>query len=667
MNKRIMQDDALSASSAAQTHAQTQEQAQAHANAGATLRLTMAQALVRYLAAQRVASEDGSGTEPLFGGVFAIFGHGNVAGIGEALYQHRDELPTLRAHNEQAMAHSAIAYAKAHFRRRMMAVTTSIGPGATNLLTAAALAHVNRLPVLLLPGDIFVSRAPDPVLQQLEDCADGGVSANDAFKPLSRYFDRIVHPAQLLSALPRAIRVLTDAALCGPVTLALPQDVQAQAWDFPADFFATRVIRFHAPAPRIDEIEAACARLRQAKHPLIVAGGGVLYGRAADALQHFASAHGIPVAETQAGKSALAWNDPLNTGALGVTGSPAANALAHDADCVLAVGTRLQDFTTGSNTLFTQADVIAINANAFDGLKHRALVVEADARLALDALGESLHGWHAERAWTARAHKLAASWRDTVHTLTHAPQRDAVLPYEGDVIGAVQRSSTHSANDDIVVCAAGTLPAELHKLWRAGRPGAYHVEYGYSCMGYEIAGGLGVKLARPEREVIVMLGDGSYLMLNSEIATSVMLDAKLIVIVLDNRGFGCINRLQQACGGAPFNNLLADSLQGAAGAPRIDFAAHARALGAEAEHVGHLAELEAALRRARAATRTYVISIDTDPARTTGDGGWWWEVAVPEVSPREAVRVARAKYDAQLAARAEPPASLPHDARHAHE
>ncbi|MFP3602677.1 3D-(3,5/4)-trihydroxycyclohexane-1,2-dione acylhydrolase (decyclizing) [Paraburkholderia sp. SIMBA_053] len=624
---------------------------------GTTIRLTTAQALVRYLAAQRVATEDGLGTEPLFGGVFAIFGHGNVAGMGEALYQHRDELPTLRAHNEQAMAHSAIAYAKAHFRRRMMAVTTSIGPGATNLLTAAALAHVNRLPVLLLPGDIFVSRAPDPVLQQVEDFHDGGVSANDAFKPVSRYFDRIMHPAQLLSALPRALRVLTDAASCGPVTLALPQDVQAQAWDLPAEFFAPRIVTFYAPAPRVDEIDAAVARLQRAKRPLIVAGGGVLYGRATDALQRFAAAHGIPVAETQAGKSSLAWDDPLNAGSLGVTGSPAANALARDADCVLALGTRLQDFTTGSNTLFTQADVIGINANAFDALKHRAQVVEADARLALDALAERLQDWQADRAWTSRAHELAASWRDTVHALTHAPQRESVLPYEGDVIGAVQRSSTNSPANDIVVCAAGTLPGELHKLWRAGTPGAYHVEYGYSCMGYEIAGGLGVKLARPEREVIVMVGDGSYLMMNSEIATSVMLGAKLIVVVLDNRGYGCINRLQQACGGAPFNNLLEDSMQGPLGAPQIDFAAHARALGARAEHAANVAELEAALQRARSADRTYVISIDTDPARTTSDGGWWWEVAVPEVSPRASVREARANYDAQISARGKPPAS----------
>jgi 3D-(3,5/4)-trihydroxycyclohexane-1,2-dione acylhydrolase (decyclizing) len=620
---------------------------------GQTVRLTAAQALVRYLAAQRVACEDGSGrTEPLFGGVFAIFGHGNVAGLGEALYHWRHELPTLRAHNEQAMAHSAIAFAKAHFRRRMMAVTTSIGPGATNLVTAAALAHVNRLPLLLLPGDIFVSREPDPVLQQVEATHDGGVSANDALKPVSRYFDRIVHPAQLLTALPRALRVLTDAALCGPVTLALPQDVQATAWDYPASFFTPRLVSFHASAPVQAEIHAALAQIfRSAKRPLIIAGGGVLYSRASETLQALAAARGIPVAETQAGKGALAWDDPLNVGAIGVTGSPAANALAREADCILAIGTRLQDFTTGSNSLFRHAHVIGINASGFDALKHDGLAVEADARLALAALGDELGNWRADANWTARALQLAGEWREGVERLTHAPQDRNCLPYDADVIGAVQRSSSRSPTDDIVVCAAGTLPAELHKLWRAGRPGAYHVEYGYSCMGYEIAGGLGAKLARPDREVIVMLGDGSYLMMNSEIATSVMLGAKLIIVVIDNRGYGCINRLQQACGGAPFNNLFDDCAQGPLGAPRIDFASHARSLGAQAEHVANIAELEAAMQRARASTRTYLISIDTDPARTTEDGGWWWEVAVPEVSSRAAVREARERYNEGLAAR----------------
>ncbi|WP_028208034.1 3D-(3,5/4)-trihydroxycyclohexane-1,2-dione acylhydrolase (decyclizing) [Paraburkholderia nodosa] len=643
MNQRIAPGDDASLESA-----QNATPA-AHAS---TVRLTAAQALVRYLAAQRVASEDGSGrTEPLFGGVFAIFGHGNVAGIGEALYQYRHELPTLRAHNEQAMAHSAIAYAKAHFRRRMMAVTTSIGPGATNLVTAAALAHVNRLPVLLLPGDIFVSREPDPVLQQIEDLHDGGISANDSLRPVSRYFDRIVHPAQLLTALPRALRVLTDAALCGPVTLALPQDVQAMAWDYPASFFTPRLVTFHTPAPVQTEIDAALTQLHRAKRPLIVAGGGVLYARASQALQTLAASRGIPVAETQAGKGSLAWDDPLNVGALGVTGSPAANELARDADCVLAVGTRLQDFTTGSNSLFANAHVIGVNANGFDALKHDGLAVQADARQALAALNDELINWRADANWTAHAQGLANEWRASIERLTHAPQDRNRLPYDADVIGAVQRSSSRSYTEDIVVCAAGTLPAELHKLWRAGQPGAYHVEYGYSCMGYEIAGGLGAKLARPDREVIVMVGDGSYLMMNSEIATSVMLGAKLIVVVLDNRGYGCINRLQQACGGAPFNNLFDDCAQGPLGAPRIDFASHARSLGAQAEHVANVAELEAALQRARASSRTYVVCIDTDPARTTEEGGWWWEVAVPEVSTRAAVREAREHYEEQVAQR----------------
>ncbi|MFM0051396.1 3D-(3,5/4)-trihydroxycyclohexane-1,2-dione acylhydrolase (decyclizing) [Caballeronia grimmiae] len=610
------------------------------------VRLTVAQALVRYLAALRTEN-----SEPLFGGVFAIFGHGNVAGMGEALYRHREALPTYRAHNEQAMAHSAIAYAKAHMRRRMMAVTTSIGPGATNLVTAAALAHVNRLPVLLLPGDIFVSRAPDPVLQQVEDSQDGGSSVNDALKAVSRYFDRIVHPAQLLSALPRAIRVLTDAALCGPVTLALPQDVQAMAYDYPASFFEPHTVDFHSPAALPREVERAAAMLRESREPLIVSGGGVLYGLASDALRDFAHRHGIPVAETQAGKGALAWDDALNVGGIGVTGSSAANELAHASDCVLAVGTRLQDFTTGSNTLFTQARLVAINANPFDALKQHAAAIEADARLALDALSQALGDWRASPQWTTRAHRAANDWRETVAHVTNMPLPDGTLPREADVIGAVQRSDDASAANDIVVCAAGTLPADLQKLWRTSTPGGYHVEYGYSCMGYEIAGGVGVKLARPEREVIVIVGDGSYLMMNSELATSVMLGAKLIVVLLDNRGYGCINRLQQACGGAPFNNLLDDCKHGSLGIPNIDFAMHARSMGALAEHVADIDELQAAMKRARAADRSYLISIDTDPARITEEGGWWWEVAVPEVSDRDAVVSARAEYERAIRAR----------------
>jgi 3D-(3,5/4)-trihydroxycyclohexane-1,2-dione acylhydrolase (decyclizing) len=605
-----------------------------------TIRLTAAQALVRYLAELRTDLE---GEQPLFGGVFAIFGHGNVAGIGEALYQVRDRLPTFRAHNEQAMALAAIAYAKANMRRRMMACTTSIGPGATNMVTAAAVAHVNRLPVLLLPGDIFVSRAPDPVLQQVEDFHDGGISANDCFRPVSRYFDRIVHPEQLLTALPRAIHVLTDPALCGPVTLAMPQDVQTMAYDWPEDFFSPQRITMRAVPPAPAALHEAAAALKHAKRPLIVSGGGVLYGEATDMLRGFADGHGVPVAETQAGKGALPWDHPLQLGSIGVTGSTAANALAREADLVLAVGTRLQDFTTGSHSLFSQARLLNLNVNGFDAIKLRGLALQADARSGLQALDTALAGWKADAVWTATATKLAAEWRAQVDAIIG--RRDAKLPYEGEVIGAVQRSAADSAAGDIVVCAAGGLPGELHKLWRTSVPGGYHLEYGYSCMGYEIAGGLGVKMARPDREVIVIVGDGSYLMMNSEIATSLMLGLKLVIVLLDNRGYGCIHRLQQACGGAPFNNLFDNCVQSAHGAPRIDFVAHATSLGAVAEKADDIAGLETALKRARTAGRTSVICIETDPNRSTEEGGWWWEVAVPEVSQRKEVVAARKAYE----------------------
>jgi 3D-(3,5/4)-trihydroxycyclohexane-1,2-dione acylhydrolase (decyclizing) len=575
--------------------------------------------------------------------VWAIFGHGNVAGMGEALYAHRHELPTYRAHNEQAMAHAAIAYAKASMRRRMMACTTSIGPGATNLVTAAATAHVNRLPVLFLPGDVFASRAPDPVLQQVEDFHDGTVSANDCFRPVSRYFDRIVHPEQLLTALPRAVHVLTDAALCGPVTLALPQDVQTMAFDWPEAFFAPPPVRFTPMPPADDHVAAAAEAIRAAKRPLIVAGGGVLYAEAAGALRTFADAHGIPVAETQAGKGALPWDHPLQQGAIGVTGATAANEAASEADLVIAVGTRLQDFTTGSNALFAQARLVSINVSGFDALKWRGVPVRADAGLGFAALSRALDGWRADETWTASARERADRWRGEILRITGV--RDVPLPYDGEVIGAIQRGVADSPRDDVVVCAAGSLPGELHKLWRVATPGGYHVEYGYSCMGYEIAGGIGVKMARPDREVIVVIGDGSYLMLNSEIATSVMLGRKLVIVVLDNRGYGCISRLQQAVGGAPFNNLLDDCGANGGKAPPIDFAAHARALGAQAEHVRGIAELEAALGRARAAKGTYVVSIDTSPSRSTAEGGCWWEVAVPAVSGRAEVAAARRQYE----------------------
>ncbi|MFL5006261.1 MAG: 3D-(3,5/4)-trihydroxycyclohexane-1,2-dione acylhydrolase (decyclizing) [Microvirga sp.] len=606
-----------------------------------TLRLTMAQALVRYLAAQRTECE--GRIEPLFAGVWAIFGHGNVAGIGEALSGARDRLPTYRAHNEQAMAHAAIAFAKASRRRRMMACTTSIGPGATNMVTAAAVAHVNRLPVLLLPGDVFASRRPDPVLQQVEDFSDGTASANDCFRPVSRYFDRITRPEQILTALPRALAVLTDPAECGPATLALCQDVQAEAFDYPERFFAERVWRLRRIRPDERELVDAAALVGRAKKPLIVAGGGVHYAEASETLKRFAEAHDIPVAETQAGKSALPHEHPLNMGAIGVTGTSAANALAAEADVVLAVGTRLQDFTTGSWALFRNPEttIIGLNVQNFDAEKHGALPLVCDAQVGLERLSAALGGRRAPLVWAERAASEKARWRALAAAATAAT--NAALPSDAQVIGAVQRAGEPS---DIVVCAAGGLPGELHKLWQASEPGGYHLEYGYSCMGYEIAGGLGVKMARPEREVIVMVGDGSYLMMNSEIATSVMLGKKLTIVVLDNRGFGCIDRLQRATGSESFNNLFEHTRHEAL--PQIDFVAHAASLGAIAEKAAGLTELEAALARARRASRTSVIVIDTDPLAATAAGGHWWDVAVPEVSERAEVRSARAAYESAL-------------------
>jgi 3D-(3,5/4)-trihydroxycyclohexane-1,2-dione acylhydrolase (decyclizing) len=605
-----------------------------------TIRLTAAQALVRFLAAQRT-DEDGR-ERPIFAGIWAIFGHGNVAALGEALAQAQDALPTFRAHNEQAMAHAAIAFAKATRRRRMMACTSSIGPGATNMVTAAALAHVNRLPVLFLPGDVFANRRPDPVLQQVEVFGDGTVSANDCFRPVSRYFDRLTRPEQLLTMLPRAMAVLTDPAECGPVTLALCQDVQAEAYDYPLAFFDEHVHRIRRLRPDACELTDAVAALRAARAPLIIAGGGVHYADAHAALDHLARDCAIPVAETQAGKGALPHDHPLNLGAIGVTGTAAANALAGEADLVLAVGTRLQDFTTGSRALFVNPTrrLIGLNVQAFDAAKHGAAMLICDAREGLEALSAALHGHRTPEIWTRRAADAIAEWNAAVQAATSST--DAPRPSDAQVIGAVQRSlSPHS----IVVGAAGGLPGEMHKLWRASDPGSYHLEYGYSCMGYEIGGGLGVKLARPEAEVVVMVGDGSYLMLNSEIATSVMLGLKLIIVLLDNGGFGCIDRLQRASGGASFNNLLADARR--VTLPRIDFRAHAESLGAIAEQATGIVALEAALARARAADRTSVIVIETDPRASTEAGGHWWDVAVPEVSAREEVRVARAAYERQ--------------------
>ena len=606
-----------------------------------TVHLTMAQAVTRFLAAQMTVVD---GTKlPLFGGVWAIFGHGNVAALGEALYQVRDSLPTFRAHNEQAMAHAAVAFAKASFRRRMMAVTSSIGPGATNMVTAAAVAHVNRLPLLLLPGDIFAGRRPDPVLQQIEDFGDGTVSANDCFRPVSRYFDRITRPEQIVQALSRAMTVLTDPAECGPVTLALCQDVQAEAYDYPTSFFAEQVWTHRRIRPDEQELAVAAHSLGGARMPLIVAGGGVLYSDAASTLRGFAERHGIPVCETQAGKSVLPHDHPLNMGAVGVTGTAVANKLAEQADVILAVGTRLQDFTTGSWALFKNPALllIGLNVQPFDASKHGALPLLADARAGLDEMSRVLAHWSAPEIWRSEAAAAKASWMLALRAATAAG--NVTLPTDAQVIGAVQRTAVENT---VVVCAAGGLPGELHKLWQATVPGGYHLEYGFSCMGYEIAGGLGVKMARPDDEVIVMVGDGSYLMMNSEIATSVMLGLKLTIVVLDNRGFGCINRLQRATGGASFNNLLEHARHEIM--PDIDFAAHAGALGAIARKVGSLAELETGVAAARMAARTTVLVIDTDPLASTEAGGHWWDVAVPEVSVREEVNDARRQYEKAL-------------------
>lgn len=601
-----------------------------------TIRLTMAQAVARFLTKQKTVI-DGE-TVPIFGGVFAIFGHGNVAGVGEALHGVKDTLPTYRAQNEQGMANAAIAYAKASFRRRFMACTSSIGPGALNMVTAAALAHVNRLPVLLLPGDVFANRLPDPVLQQVEDWGDGTVSANDCFKPVSRYFDRITRPEQIIPALRRAMQVLTDPAECGPVTLSLCQDVQAEAYDYPESFFAEKVWVPRRVMPDAEEFAAAAAALRMAKKPVIIAGGGVLYSQASDSLRNFAEAHGIPVMETQAGKSALPHDHRLNMGSVGVTGSSASNALAQDADVVLAVGTRLQDFTTGSWALFQNPDlkIIGLNMQPFDAHKHNGMPLVADARVGLDALNAALPGWVVEADWTEKAEAGKEDWLIAADKATATT--NAELPSDAQVIGAVQRARENAT----LVCAAGGLPGELHKLWKAGKPGSYHLEYGFSTMGYEIAGGLGVKLARPEDDVVVMVGDGSYMMLNSEIASSIMLGAKLTIVLLDNAGYGCINRLQMATGGANFNNLLKDTHH--VTLPGIDFAAHAAAMGAVTRKVSSIAELETVLQETEGVDRTTVIVIDTDPLITTDDGGSWWDVAVPEVSDRPQVNAAREGY-----------------------
>ena len=599
-----------------------------------TIRLTAAQAMVRWLENQHTA--DGS---RFIEGIWAIFGHGNVAGIGEALHERRETFPTWRGHNEQTMAHTAIAYAKASKRKKAMAVTTSIGPGATNVVTAAALAYVNRLPLLIIPGDVFANRAPDPVLQQVENFADGTVSANDCFRPVSRYFDRIMRPEQIMTALPRALRVMTDPAECGPATLAFCQDVQAEAFDYPESFFAPKVWHIRRPEPDAGELEQAIAAIRAAKKPVIVAGGGVIYSEAEEALAAFATAHGIPVVETQAGKSALPHDHQMNFGPVGVTGSSSANIVCEAADLVIGVGTRFQDFTTGSWSLFKNPSrrILSVNVQPYDAGKHGAISLVADARVALAALAGALKGV----TFAAPDAKLKSEWAAAKAAVKAAPDGAGnALPTDMQVVGAVQRASGAKT---VVMGAAGTMPGELHKIWDAAQ-GGYHMEYGFSCMGYEIAGALGIKMARPDADVVCMVGDGSYMMANSELATAVMMGVPFTVVITDNRGYGCINRLQKHTGGAPFNNLLDDAYH--VNPSAIDFVAHAASMGARAVKAGSVAELEAKITELRGGAVPSVIVIDTDPAPSTAAGGTWWEVGVPEVSVRPTVREARAKYEA---------------------
>ncbi len=600
-----------------------------------TIRLTAAQAMMRWLSVQM--NEDG---ERFIEGVWAIFGHGNVAGIGEALQGIGAALPTWRGQNEQTMAHAAIAFAKASKRRRAMAVTSSIGPGATNMVTAAALAHVNRLPLLIVPGDVFANRAPDPVLQQIEDFDDGVVSANDCFRPVSRYFDRISRPEHLLTALPRAMQTMTDPAKCGPVTLAFCQDVQAEAHDYPESFFAPKVWRIRRPEPDAGELAEVIAAIKAAERPVIVAGGGVVYSGAEADLLAFARKHNVPLCETQAGKGAVDWEEGLNLGSPGVTGGDAANRALAEADLVLGVGTRFQDFTTGSWTVFANParKLVSINVTGYDAAKHGALPLVADAKVALAKIGAAL----GDRAWPDRDTEARAAWYAATDAVMAAPNTDG-LPTDAQVIGAVQRQA---GPETVVMCAAGTMPGALHTLWRASA-GGYHMEYGFSCMGYEIAGAMGIKLARPSAEVICFVGDGSYMMANSELATAVMRKVPFTVVLTDNRGYGCINRLQMGTGGAEFNNLYSSANVEAQ--PEIDFVAHAAAMGAHAVKATGIADLEAKIVEARGRDIPSVIVLDTDPYPGTGAGGHWWDVAVPEVSDREDVRAARENYERQAA------------------
>jgi 3D-(3,5/4)-trihydroxycyclohexane-1,2-dione acylhydrolase (decyclizing) len=622
------------------------------------VRLTVGQAIVRYLAVQ--FSERDGVRRRLVPGVWAIFGHGNVAGLGQALEELGGSagLPTYRAQNEQAMVHAAAAYAKHANRLATFACTASVGPGSSNMLTAAAGATINRLPVLLLPSDTFATRGVDPVLQQLEHPIHGDVSVNDAFRAVSRSFTRIWRPEALLAALPEAMRVLTDPADTGAVTIALPEDVQAEAFEWPAAFFEPRVWLVRRPEPERETVDAAARILARAARPLIVTGGGTLYSGASAALRAFAERFGIPVVETQAGKGALPWDHPMNAGPVGSNGGLAANRLARDADVVLAVGTRLGDFVTASRTAFAHPDVqvIGLNVVALDAHKLGALPLVADARRGLERLTAALEaGGHTATAAAYRADvaDLKDAWDDTVSSY-RAPSAPGEPLGQAEVIGAVNDAVGGHAT---VICAAGSLPGDLLKLWRPTDPKAYHLEYGYSCMGYEIPAGLGVKLAEPGRDVVVFVGDGSYLMMNSEIVTAVAEGLSFTVVLVDNRGYGSIHGLQRSVGSPSFMNELRSRPPGSdrTDGPyvHVDYVAHAASMGARATRASDLAALRAALDR-RGEGGVHVIAVSVDPARRVPGFESWWDVPVAEVSSQEGVRAARREYEAQLARRHDP-------------
>jgi 3D-(3,5/4)-trihydroxycyclohexane-1,2-dione acylhydrolase (decyclizing) len=596
-----------------------------------SVRLTTAEAIVRHLAAQRTVV-DGE-ERPLFAGAFAIFGHGNALALGQALADHRDSLPVYRAQNEQGMALAAVGFAKAIRRRQIMIATSSIGPGALNMVTAAGVAHANRLPVLLLSGDTFQSRIPDPVLQQIEPFGDGSATVNDAFRAVTRYWDRLTRPEQVVRSLPLAVETMLDPADCGPAFIGLPQDVQAEAFDFPERFFEPCIHELRRPRPDLRALEAAAEALRSARKPLVIAGGGVHYALAEAELAEFVQARALPVAETVAGKSCLLFDHPCYVGPVGVTGSDQANRLAAEADVVLAVGTRLQDFTTGSWTIFRNEELrlIGLNAARFDAGKHRALPLVADAREGLAELGAALESWKADAAWVEQAAAEAADFKRLVERVTEpgAVPPDG-LPSYAQVIGTVNGLATA---DDYVMTAAGGLPGELNVGWRSLGIATFDCEYGFSCMGYEIAGAWGARMARPAGEVFCLVGDGSYLMLNSELYSSVLSRHKLIVVLCDNGGFAVIERLQLGHGAESFRTMFED-------APVVDWAAHAAALGCLSEAVDDLEGLDGAIERARSADRTTVIAIRTAPQAWT-PGGAFWEVGVPQLSARAEVQAAR--------------------------